>query len=87
MLIFVNDIQISTQKSLFISLTVYLCTHNSLFMNLSAAEPFVSCFNDADHTLSAACQIICTVRKHILTGGPKRLPFTVPPLIFNALKV
>lgn len=32
-------------------------------------------------------QIICTVKKHILTGGPKRLPFTVPPLIFCALKV
>ncbi|KAG5530183.1 hypothetical protein RHGRI_030527 [Rhododendron griersonianum] len=32
-------------------------------------------------------KIICTVRKHILTGGPKRLPFTVPPLIFNALKL
>ena len=33
------------------------------------------------------CQIICTVKKHILTGGPKRLPFTIPPLIYNALKV
>ncbi|KAL6993412.1 Vacuolar protein sorting-associated protein 35A [Sarracenia purpurea var. burkii] len=32
-------------------------------------------------------KIICTVRKHILTGGPKRLPFTVPPLIFNSLKL
>lgn len=32
-------------------------------------------------------QIICTVRKHILFGGPKRLPFTVPPLVFSALKV
>ncbi|KAL3525241.1 hypothetical protein ACH5RR_013613 [Cinchona calisaya] len=32
-------------------------------------------------------KIICTVKKHILTGGPKRLPFTVPPLIFNALKL
>lgn len=32
-------------------------------------------------------QIICSVKKHILTGGPKRLPFTVPPLIFNSLKV
>lgn len=32
-------------------------------------------------------QIICTVKKHIVTGGPKRLPFTVPPLIFNSLKV
>ncbi|XAR58002.1 hypothetical protein NMG60_11026328, partial [Bertholletia excelsa] len=25
--------------------------------------------------------------KHILSGGPKRLPFTVPPLIFNSLKL
>ncbi|KAK6924522.1 Vacuolar protein sorting-associated protein 35 [Dillenia turbinata] len=31
-------------------------------------------------------KIICTVRKHILTGGPKRLPFTVPPLVFASLK-
>ncbi|KAK4733330.1 hypothetical protein R3W88_007591 [Solanum pinnatisectum] len=32
-------------------------------------------------------KIICTVKKHIVTGGPKRLPFTVPPLIFNSLKL
>ncbi|KAL3845003.1 hypothetical protein ACJIZ3_002406 [Penstemon smallii] len=32
-------------------------------------------------------KIICTVRKHILTGGPKRLPFTIPPLIFSSLKL
>ncbi|KAK9284232.1 hypothetical protein L1049_023401 [Liquidambar formosana] len=32
-------------------------------------------------------KIICTVRKHILTGGPKRLPFTAPPLVFSALKL
>ncbi|KAJ8549195.1 hypothetical protein K7X08_032902 [Anisodus acutangulus] len=32
-------------------------------------------------------KIICAVKKHILTGGPKRLPFTVPPLIFNSLKL
>ncbi|CDP07373.1 unnamed protein product [Coffea canephora] len=32
-------------------------------------------------------QIICTVRKHIMAGGPKRLPFTVPPLVFSALKL
>ncbi|MBA0685573.1 hypothetical protein Goari_013227, partial [Gossypium aridum] len=31
--------------------------------------------------------IICTVRKHILGGGPKRLPFTVPPLVFSSLKL
>ncbi|XP_058185242.1 vacuolar protein sorting-associated protein 35A-like [Rhododendron vialii] len=37
--------------------------------------------------LEEMLKIICTVRKHILTGGPKRLPFTVPPLIFNALKL
>ncbi|CAL1383878.1 unnamed protein product [Linum trigynum] len=30
-------------------------------------------------------QIIYTVRKHIMNGGPTRLPFTVPPLIFSAL--
>ncbi|CAH9120561.1 unnamed protein product [Cuscuta epithymum] len=32
-------------------------------------------------------KIICTLRKHILAGGPKRLPFTVPPLVFSALKL
>ncbi|KAK4361469.1 hypothetical protein RND71_020421 [Anisodus tanguticus] len=32
-------------------------------------------------------KIICAVKKHILTGAPKRLPFTVPPLIFNCLKL
>ncbi|KAK6131305.1 hypothetical protein DH2020_034955 [Rehmannia glutinosa] len=32
-------------------------------------------------------QIICTVWKHIKAGGSKRLPFTVPPLVFSALKL
>lgn len=32
-------------------------------------------------------KIISTVRKHILLGGSKRLAFTVPPLVFSALKV
>ncbi|CAK9148309.1 unnamed protein product [Ilex paraguariensis] len=32
-------------------------------------------------------QIICLVRKHIMTGGPKRLPFTVPSLVFSSLKL
>ncbi|KAL3723710.1 hypothetical protein ACJRO7_035819 [Eucalyptus globulus] len=32
-------------------------------------------------------KIICVVKKHILTGGPKRLSFTVPPLVFNSLKL
>ncbi|XVF15950.1 hypothetical protein REPUB_Repub09cG0200000 [Reevesia pubescens] len=32
-------------------------------------------------------KIICTVRKHILAGGAKRLPFTVPPLVFSSLKL
>ncbi|KAF7809633.1 vacuolar protein sorting-associated protein 35A-like [Senna tora] len=32
-------------------------------------------------------KIIDTVRKHILTGGPKRLPFTVPALVFSSLKL
>lgn len=32
-------------------------------------------------------KIICTVKKHILTGGAKRLPFTIPPLIFSTLKL
>ncbi|KAL6295547.1 hypothetical protein ACE6H2_003689 [Prunus campanulata] len=32
-------------------------------------------------------KILCTVKKHIMSGGPKRLPFTVPPLILSALKL
>ncbi|KAK3007707.1 hypothetical protein RJ639_015052 [Escallonia herrerae] len=32
-------------------------------------------------------KIICTVRKHIMTGGSTRLPFTIPPLVFSALKL
>ncbi|KAJ4823695.1 Vacuolar protein sorting-associated protein 35B [Turnera subulata] len=32
-------------------------------------------------------KIISTVRKHIMIGGPKRLPFTVPPLVFSALRL
>ncbi|PHT66567.1 Vacuolar protein sorting-associated protein 35B [Capsicum annuum] len=32
-------------------------------------------------------KIICTVRKHIMAGGPNRLTFTVPPLAFSALKL
>nr|KAJ0219465.1 hypothetical protein LSAT_V11C300129330 [Lactuca sativa] len=32
-------------------------------------------------------KIICMVKKHIMSGGPKRLPFTIPPLIYNALKL
>lgn len=46
-------------------------------LSLSSETPYV--FNEL--------QVICTVRKYILTGGPKRLPFTVPPLVFSALKV
>lgn len=32
-------------------------------------------------------QMICTVKKHIMSGGPRRLPFTIPPLVFSALRV
>ncbi|CAL9246796.1 unnamed protein product [Arabidopsis halleri] len=32
-------------------------------------------------------KIIFTVRKHILAGGPKRMPLTIPPLVFSALKL
>ena len=41
-----------------------------------------------NHNLySNELQIISTVSKHILTGGIKRLPFTVPALVFSSLKV
>ncbi|MBA0565776.1 hypothetical protein Golob_010636, partial [Gossypium lobatum] len=32
-------------------------------------------------------KIICIVWKHTKAGGPKRLPFTVPSLVFSALRV
>ncbi|XVF35937.1 hypothetical protein REPUB_Repub19eG0014900 [Reevesia pubescens] len=32
-------------------------------------------------------KIICTVRKHAMAGGPRRLPFTVPSLVFSALRL
>ncbi|XP_065881465.1 vacuolar protein sorting-associated protein 35B-like [Euphorbia lathyris] len=32
-------------------------------------------------------KIICTVREHIMAGGPMRLPFTVPSLTFSALRL
>ncbi|KAM6560968.1 vacuolar protein sorting-associated protein 35B isoform X1 [Cannabis sativa] len=32
-------------------------------------------------------KMICTVKKHILNGGPTRLPFTIPPLVFSALRL
>ncbi|KAK1554781.1 hypothetical protein Q3G72_017292 [Acer saccharum] len=32
-------------------------------------------------------KIICTVKKHIMTGGATRLPFTIPPLVFSALRL
>ncbi|KAL8134816.1 hypothetical protein AgCh_009724 [Apium graveolens] len=32
-------------------------------------------------------KIIGTMKKHIMAGGAKRLPFTVPPLIFCSLKL
>ncbi|KAF8099822.1 hypothetical protein N665_0237s0073 [Sinapis alba] len=41
-------------------------------------------YNDDPEEMS---KIIFRVRKHILTGGPKRLPLTIPPLVFSALKL
>ncbi|KAK4276498.1 hypothetical protein QN277_014639 [Acacia crassicarpa] len=32
-------------------------------------------------------KIICTLKKHIMNGGPRRLPFTVPSLVFSALRL
>ncbi|KAJ7966891.1 Vacuolar protein sorting-associated protein 35 [Quillaja saponaria] len=32
-------------------------------------------------------KIICTIKKHVMSGGPRRLTFTVPPLIFSALRL
>ncbi|EPS66408.1 hypothetical protein M569_08364, partial [Genlisea aurea] len=32
-------------------------------------------------------KIIHVVWRHVMAGGPRRLPFTVPPLVFSALKL
>ncbi|XP_052203382.1 vacuolar protein sorting-associated protein 35B-like isoform X2 [Diospyros lotus] len=32
-------------------------------------------------------KIIYTLKKHIMAGGPKRLPFTIPPVVFSTLKL
>ncbi|XP_010521046.1 PREDICTED: vacuolar protein sorting-associated protein 35A-like, partial [Tarenaya hassleriana] len=32
-------------------------------------------------------KILSTLKKHFLTGGPKRLTFTIPPLVVSALKL
>ncbi|XP_023643486.1 vacuolar protein sorting-associated protein 35B [Capsella rubella] len=32
-------------------------------------------------------KIIYVVRKHLMTGGSRRLPFTVPPLVFSAVRL
>ncbi|PON93925.1 Vacuolar protein sorting-associated protein [Trema orientale] len=32
-------------------------------------------------------KMICTVRKHIMSGGPRRLRFTIPPFVFSALRL
>ncbi|KAK4859298.1 hypothetical protein QYF36_002926 [Acer negundo] len=32
-------------------------------------------------------KIICIVKKHIMTGGATRLRFTIPPLVFSALRL
>lgn len=34
-----------------------------------------------------ALQILIIVRKHLSHGGPRRMQFTLPPLIISALKV
>lgn len=39
--------------------------------------------NDPEEML----KIICAVQKHIMDGGPNRLPFTVPSLVFSALRL
>ncbi|CAF2152204.1 unnamed protein product [Brassica rapa] len=41
-------------------------------------------YNDDPEEMS---KIIFRIRKHILTGGPKRLPLTIPPLVLSALKL
>ncbi|CAK7334207.1 unnamed protein product [Dovyalis caffra] len=50
----------------------------------SVARLIQMLYND---DLEEMFQIISTVKKHVMTGGPKRLPFTVPPLVFSSLKL
>nr|XP_016497860.1 PREDICTED: vacuolar protein sorting-associated protein 35B-like [Nicotiana tabacum] len=51
---------------------------------VSTADKIHMLYNDEPEEM---LKIICTVRKHIMAGGPKRITFTVPPLVFSALKL
>lgn len=57
---------ISMQKSSFPFLTAYFCTHDPLFMNLSTAPFFVSCFNDL------TIPYLLHVRSYVLWGSTYR---------------
>ncbi|XWS33889.1 hypothetical protein CRYUN_Cryun22dG0121700 [Craigia yunnanensis] len=50
----------------------------------SVARLILMLYNDDPEEMF---KLICMVRKYILAGGPKRLPFTVPPLVFSSLKL
>lgn len=41
----------------------------------------------SDEMVLGLGQILIAARKQFGQGGPKRLPFTLPPLVFAALKV
>lgn len=40
-----------------------------------------------NNDLEEMLKIIHIVRKHIMAGGPKRLPFTIPSLVYSALRL
>lgn len=56
----------------------------------SETRPEIVCFDFLDKcsiNYDYWPQMICTVKRHIMSGGPRRLPFTIPALIFSALRV
>jgi len=75
--------------------TSFYCHHDIVVLLLFISMFYFLLFEGLLHEFEyffycnscAELQVICTVKKHILTGGPKRLPFTVPPLVFSCLKV
>ncbi|KAL4335913.1 hypothetical protein GQ457_07G027160 [Hibiscus cannabinus] len=50
----------------------------------SVAKLIHMLYNDEPEEMG---KIICIVWKHTMAGGPKRLPFTVPSLVFSALRL
>lgn len=56
-------------------------------IRLSSFPPGVIMYYNIILSCFIEFQIISVLKTHFLTGGPKRLKYTVPPLVVSALKV